>query len=465
MNNKKEHAIIQYILEQRKNGWKDGEIRAHMERWGYQTELLNNYFHHADRNMMKRQVLTFVVPLVVLLFTGFVFAKSDLTGAITWPWTTYDCGDDYPASARYVMDLSDCVSDSEETKQYIFCYMNTTTSPSTLSPDSANDDWYLNMLGVDFSLFSNTTNTVAVLGKAVVLPPNATSYDNVDCFRWTHGTTRSADWHQCNASTPPENLVFYFTDVLEENGLGVGGLGSELYYNSSYALCYDELQCTTNTSSCDEDNGYYCVGRLDSTSGSAWYPCDTTQSASYYRCCKGGCEGIEMGCGELIELPDGSVTSFTECSSDGTSGCCSAMTDCVYDSECYSEDETITSIGGSLGVGSGMFGGGIEATMTEYTFVCSDSHWCPKGFEYDASLFTCVAAKAMCYDATDTDYCNYIFGTDDIDVWEADTEGSKAGCIKPDPDGDTTIAYNESCVYSGTYGDADFYFYEDITWY
>lgn len=423
MTQKQEKTIIKYIIQQRKNGWKDGEIRAHMVRWGHSTELLNNYFYHAGQELVKRQIFTFVVPLMVLFFVGFAFAKTDITGAITWPWTSYDCGDDYPAKATYVKDLSDCVSDVEDTKQNIFCYLN-------------------------------ATDSVASLGKAAVLPYNATTYDNVDCYKWKYGATRTTNWHQCNASL--ENMVFYFTDVLEEEGLGVGGLGSELYYNSSYALCYDEMNCTTSTTSCDEDSGYYCVGRLDSTSGSAWYPCDTTESASYYRCCKGGCAGIEMECGELIELPDGSVTDFTECSSDGTSGCCSAMTDCVYDSECYSEGEGITYIGGTLGLG-----GSFEGTMAEYTFVCSDSHWCPEEFEYDSDLLMCRSLQASCYSTTNSDNCNYAFGTDDIDNWEADTDGSLP-CVRPDLD---TVVYNESCIYSGTYGSSDFYFYEDITWY
>ena len=134
----------------------------------------------------------------------------------------------------------------------------------------------------------------------------------------------------------------------------------------------------------------------------------------------------------------------------------------MYDGECYAEDETINYEEITLGVcgGSGIC---TEGSVTEYTFVCSDAHWCPDGFEYDGKYQVCSPTQAACYDTSNSDYCNYIFETDDINDWEADTEGS-IGCIEPDIDSDGTI-YNESCIYSGTYGGVDYFFYQDITWY
>ena len=286
----------------------------------------------------------------------------------------------------------------------------------------------------------------------------------MDCFSWNHRTTRTEDWHLCNATesgTPP-NLVFYYTDVADGENVSYGGVSTSLVMNSSYYLCYDELTCTTETNACDEDVGSYCVGRMDATVGSNWYPCDTTLDADYYRCCTGGCDAKEMMCGEYVGSDTRSAVEFDECSSDGTSGCCSAATDCVYDGECYTEDETITQQTVSLGACSGS-GFCIEGSgITEYTFVCSDEHWCPEGFEYDSSYSQCLPTQAACYDASKSDYCNYIFGTDDAEDWEADTEGVQAGCIQPDGD---AVVYNESCIYSGTYGGVDYYFYQDITWY
>ena len=127
-------------------------------------------------------------------------------------------------------------------------------------------------------------DTVSLLESSIVFPWTA-KYDNVDCVSWTHGTVRTSDWHLCNSSQ--ENLVFYFNAVAGDINDTYGGLSTELGMNSSYYLCYDELECTTQTTECDDD--YYCVGRLDDEYGSAWYPCDTTLEADYYRCCKAGC--------------------------------------------------------------------------------------------------------------------------------------------------------------------------------
>lgn len=481
---KQHKEIVEYINRQRKEGYKDGRIRTLMEVHGHTPENLNLYFQLADEQMRSNTVLQSVFSLliiVVILGALFVTAQQSgmtaaivttLTGAApwsSWSWSgfgsSYDCGDDYPADADEVMDLSSCVADEEETADYLFCYVNNSVDTDDISPSGVNDEWYSTNVDEDISAISSI-DTVALLESSIVFPWTA-SYDNVDCFSWNHGTVRTEDWHLCNATTAstdtPANMVFYYTDVANGTNVSYGGVSTELSLNSSYYLCYDELSCETSTTACDEEAGEYCVGRLDSESGSSWYPCDTTLDASYYRCCTGGCDSVEMVCGEKIQSQDGrDEMSFDECSSDGTSGCCDESTDCVYNAECYDEDEEITYTYTSLGASTGT-GVDIESTTGEYTFVCSDAHWCPKGFEYDSRDNICQPTQAACYDASFSDYCNYIFGTDDMDDWEADTGGS-VGCIEPDIDSGGTI-YNESCVYSGTYGGVDYYFLQDITWY
>ncbi len=476
---KQHKEIVDYIVRQRKAGHPDGKIRTRMEIHGHTPENLNLYFQLADEHLQSSKVMqsVFSFLLVALVLgalvvtaqqTGMTAAvATTLTGAPTWSWSWsgfgggYDCGDDYPADADDVMDLSDCVSDTSTTEDYLFCYVNNSVTSDEISPDGSNDDWYSTNVGEDVSAVSSI-DTVALLESAYILPWSAAteSYDNVDCFSWDHGATRTEDWHQCNASdTTPPNLVFYYTDAADGSNVSYGGVSTELSLNSSYYLCYDELECTTETSACSA--GSYCVGRLDSETGSSWYPCDTTLDADYYRCCTGGCDAKEMMCGEYVGSDTRSAVEFDECSSDGTSGCCSAATDCVYDGECYSEDETITHEEITLGVCGGS-GPCIEGSVETYTFVCSDEHWCPEGFEYDADDLICIPSQAACYDASDSAYCNYIFGTDDTEDWEADTEGSY-GCVDPSSTG--LGYYNTSCIYSGTYGGVDYYFYQDITWY
>ncbi len=468
---KQHKEIVDYIVRQRKAGHPDGKIRTRMEIRGHTPENLNLYFQLADDQTQSSKVMQSVFSFVLLgLVFGSLFVvaqnsgltgavSATITGAFSWPWSgggSYDCGDDYPADADEVMDLSDCVADEEETQDYLFCYVNNSVTSDEISPDGSNDDWYSTNLEEDISSISSI-DTPALLESAFILPWSAAteSYDNVDCFSWDHGMTRTSDWHQCNASSgEPPNLVFYYTDVANGVNVSYGGVSTELSLNSSYYLCYDELECVTQETECSDSS--YCVGRMDDVSGSDWYPCDTSLDAPYYRCCTGGCDAKDMMCGEYLDS-DGTYVAFTECDSDGTSGCCSAATDCVYDGECYSEDETIQYLSGTLGVG-GEFG--FEGTMTEYTFVCSDEHWCPEGFEYDAGDQLCTPTQAACYDASDSAYCNYVFGTDDTDTWKTDTEGT--GCIRPDFD---ATVYNESCIYSGTYGGIDYYFYQDITWY
>ncbi len=472
---KKTAEIVKYINEQRRNGHKDGRIRVHMEVHGHSPEMLNNYFLLADKDLETKQAtkLFAMVVIGVFLLAGAVLGlqSSDLTGAASWSswvphgWfgsSSYGCGDDYPADSDNVMDLSDCVGDTTSTDNYLFCYVNNTLSADDISPSGSNDGWYYTNVEQNISAVSSI-DSAALLDSMFVLPYSAAldSYSNVDCFSWTHGTVRTSDWHLCNATASadiePPNLVFYYTDAADGSNVSYGGIATRLATNSSYYLCYDELNCTTSTSACS--TGSYCVGRLDDQSDSSWYPCDTTLTAPYYRCCTGGCDSVEMTCGEYVGADTRSAVAFDECDSDGTSGCCSDTTDCVYDSTCYNEDETIRYMSGYLGVG-GEFG--FEGNMTEYTFVCSDAHWCPEGFGYSSRTQTCTPTQAACYDASDSEYCNYIFGTDDTDTWEADTDGTQAGCIAPDSD---ATAYNMSCLYSGTYGGTDYYFYQDISWY
>jgi hypothetical protein len=101
--------------------------------------------------------------------------------------------------------------------------------------------------------------------------------------------------------------------------------------------------------------------------------------------------------------------------------------------------------------------GGGEMSLANYTFTCTDAHWCPWGFEYDSRSSTCRAREAACYyedSVTYPTYCNSIWGVDDNDVWEADS-----GCVRSDPEG---IVSKEACVYTGTFGGVDYFFYQDI---
>jgi hypothetical protein len=442
---------IHYIRKSRKKGYSDEQIRVKMLVSGYMPKQLNDYFKQADdvQSGIKQFTILSIVVLVLIGSVLLIGRNADLTAAAlwSWPWTaTYDCGDDYPAEERYVKDLSDCIADDEP--NILFCYVNNTVSTDEISPDSLNDNWYLREVREDISSVGEI-DTVSLLESSIVFPWIA-EYDNVDCVSWTHGTVRTSDWHLCNSSQ--ENLVFYFNAVAGDINDTYGGLSTELGMNSSYYLCYDELECTTQTTECDDD--YYCVGRLDDEYGSAWYPCDTTLEADYYRCCKAGCEAMEMMCGEYLLQSDGSEVAFNECRSDGSSGCCDSDTDCIYGSTCYNEDDTIeyeyiyTSMGGG------------EMSLANYTFTCTDAHWCPWGFEYNERYSRCEPLQAACYDATDPDYCNYIYGVDDTDLWEADT-GSPTGidCVRSDPEG---VVSKEACVYTGTFGGVDYFFYQDI---
>ncbi len=445
----KQKEIVRYIEQQRKEGHRDGRIRTLMEVHGYTPEDLNIYFQLANQIMQQKAAQNyFFVVLFVALFVGslfFIGENTGLTGAIPWnppSWfTPYDCGDDYPADANNVMDLSDCVADDEETRNYLLCYVNNTVNINKISPEGINDEWYSTNVDEDISSII-TIDTVALLESSFIFPWSAATenYDNVDCFRWNYGVVRTKDWHLCNAtdSGAPQNLVFYYTDIGNGKNVSYGGLSTSLVLNSSYYLCYDELECTTDRDVCNEDSGYHCVGRLDSSTGSSWYPCDTTLNADYYRCCKGGCDGISMMCaGRLLNQEGTAYTNFTSCVEDGTTGCCDESTDCVYDGECYDYKEV--------------------TTFYDINMECrEENHWCPKDFRYDTDYDNCIIQEEACYDSSDEAYCNSIFGTDDIDIWGADS-----GCIRPDPDG---VVYNESCVPTTLEG-VDYYFYQDITWY
>ncbi|MEK6921170.1 MAG: hypothetical protein AABX82_04755 [Nanoarchaeota archaeon] len=460
---KKQKDIVTYIHQQREAGHKDGRIRTVMEVHGHTPENLNLYFQLADEqrqsNKAVQSLFSFVLIALVLggLFvtaqqTGMTAAVTTiLTGAApwdSWSWSGfgYDCGDDYPADSDYVMDLSACVADEEETSDYLFCYVNNSVDTDDISPSGVNDDWYSTNVEEDISSISSI-DTSALLESAFVFPwtISAEGYDNVDCFSWDHGATRTEAWHQCNASvetaagssTPP-NLVFYYTDVGDGSNVSYGGLSTSLSMNSSYYLCYDELVCTTERDVCDEDAGSYCVGRLDSSAGSSWYPCDTTLDADYYRCCEGACDGIEMMCaGRLLNQEGTAYANFTSCVEDGTTGCCDDTTDCVYEGGCYNYLET--------------------STINEIEMRCeAESHWCPDGFTYDEDYDWCEPEEEACYDSSDEAYCNSIFGTDDIDTWEADS-----GCTRDDPE---AVYYTEACIPTTLEG-IDYYFYQDITWY
>ncbi|MEW6617720.1 MAG: hypothetical protein AB1333_04900, partial [Patescibacteria group bacterium] len=336
--------VIRYIVRQRKKGYDDEAIRTKMYVNGYRPEDMNKYFAYIDnQHTFAKNAMIVTAFLLIIASSVFVLGKNvSLTAAAPWSWpwsspspySTYDCGEDYPAGSE--KDLSRCIADDSATENILFCYVNNTVTADEISPSSVNDDWYSDTLGKDISSITEI-DTSALLESSIVLPWTA-SYDNVDCFSWTHGTTRTSDWHLCNSSQ--ENLVFYYGDsATGDINETYGGISTELGLNSSYYLCYDELECTTQTTACDESANEYCVGRMNDTYGSAWYPCDTTLDADYYRCCVGGCNGIEMTCGEYLLQSDGSEVAFNECDSDGTSGCCDAETDCVYDSECYSEDD------------------------------------------------------------------------------------------------------------------------------
>jgi hypothetical protein len=448
---KKQKEIVTYIHKQREEGHKDGRIRTLMEVHGHTPEDLNLYFGLADEHMRSNKMMQSVASFVlVILVLGGLFVTAQqtgmtaaVTGAISWSWSWssfgggYDCGDDYPADADEVMDLSDCVADEEETSDYLFCYLNNTVNINSISPDGVNDDWYSTNVDEDISS-RYFINSVSLLESSIVLPWTA-SYDNVDCFSWDHGAVRTEDWHQCNASdTTPPNLVFYYTDVADGENVSYGGISTDLSLNSSYYLCYDELACETSTTACDEDAGSYCVGRLDDEEGSSWYPCDTTLDADYYRCCEGACDGIEMMCaGRLLNQEGTAYADFTSCVEDGTTGCCDDTTDCVSDGVCYDYLET--------------------TTIDDINMVCNaESTWCPDGFTYNSRSDSCVPNEEACYDSSDEAYCNSTFGTDDIDTWEDDS-----GCVRDDPEG---VYYKEGCIVTTLEG-MDYYFYQDITWY
>ncbi len=452
----KQKEIVHYIQKQREEGHKDGRIRTLMEVHGHTPEDLNLYFELANERMQQKTVQNYVVLLLfAAFFLGslfFVGENTGLTGAVTSTvdsatsavsWRSifgsdYECGDDYPADEDNVIDLSYCVGESLRTKNYLFCYVNNSVTSADISPSGSNDDWYSTNLGEDISSIESI-DTVSLLESSIVFPWRA-SYDNVDCFSWDHGTTRTEDWHLCNAteSDTPPNLVFYYADVGDGSNVSYGGLSTSLVLNSSYYLCYDELECTTETSACDEDAGSYCVGRLDSTVGSSWYPCDTTLDADYYRCCEGGCDGVEMECpSKLLSQDESSYVNFTECVADGTTGCCDDTTDCVYGGECYNYLET--------------------TDINNITLQCREgNNWCSDGFTYDADYDWCEAEEEACYDSLDEAYCNTSFDTTDMDTWEADS-----GCTRADPEG---TYYYEGCILEQISG-MDYYFYQDITWY
>src|SRR3989338_3905120 len=237
---KQHKEIVDYIVRQRKAGYPDGKIRTKMEIHGHTPENLNLYFQLADEHVQSSKVMqsVFSVLLVALVLGALLVTAQQsgmtaavittLTGAPTWSWSwsgfggSYDCGDDYPADADDIMDLSDCVSDTSTTEDYLFCYVNNSVTSDEISPDGSNDDWYSTNVDEDISAVSSI-DTVALLESAYILPWSAAaeSYDNVDCFSWDHGTTRTEDWHLCNAteSDEPPNLVFYYTDVANEENV------------------------------------------------------------------------------------------------------------------------------------------------------------------------------------------------------------------------------------------------------
>jgi hypothetical protein len=465
----KTRKIVDYIIRQRANGWRDGQIREHMEMTkGYTPSMLNNYFRIADKEDTKKHVIKFAAPamIILLLIVGGMYtgAGDNLTGAASW-WSTrwgastYSCGDDVPTSD--IMDMTDCIDDDEADKSNIFCYYDKDTSVDDLQ----NEDWYSDTFGIELSDYTTIT-TLELLGKVAVLPWDATG-DDVDCFTWDYGVTAESDWHACtddDSDGEPDNLVFYYNDMTFDDDVGVGHLSTTLSESGSYYLCYDELECTTSSTSCDESNDEYCVGMLSSATGSAWMPCDgTATSTTQYRCCTGGCNGQSMVCADDIESQDGATTTeFTECVEDGTSACCTSEDACVYNGECYDEDETTTMSYGSLGTDDGG-DGYTESTYGEIFVVCSDDNtWCPEGTSYDARGGVCEALEAACYDSTDTDYCEYILSVDDIEDWESDTDGTDP-CVD-ELSTATASATHKGCIWQEVSG-MDYYFYQDIEWY
>jgi hypothetical protein len=398
--------IVEYILRQRANGWRDGEIREHMElRKGYTPGMLNNYFRLADKEEKKKVVKVIAPAMAILLLVigGLYFGVSgNITGAVPWGTDPFYCGDDVPMDE--IMDMSTCIPDREPTKNNLFCYY----------PES-----------------------VDAIGLSIVVPWDAEG-DNVECLTWDHGITSTANWHECvdeDRDDEPDNLVFYYNDVTRDDIVGVGGLGTEQVYSASYYLCYDELDCVDSVSSCSD--GSYCVGKLDDSTGGAWIPCDSSEG-SLYRCCTGACEGTEMMCGGQITNQDETeLVEFAECVEDGTTACCASDTACVYGGECYDS---------------------LQVTeINDMKMVCSaENRWCPEGFEYDTVYGVCKVLEEACYDSSDEEYCNSILGVDDMNTWEDDS-----GCLREDPDG---LAYYEACVWQEISG-LDYHFYQDITSY
>ncbi len=60
----KRAGIIDYILRQRENGYRNSQIREHMELTGAHTpEMLNIYFGMVDKVVMRRQAVKVAVPV------------------------------------------------------------------------------------------------------------------------------------------------------------------------------------------------------------------------------------------------------------------------------------------------------------------------------------------------------------------------------------------------------------------
>jgi hypothetical protein len=434
----KKDNIVAYIVRQREHGWKDGQIREHMElRSGYTPGMLNNYFKEADKIRVKNQASRVLAPvaMVLLLVVGGVYfgGGDSLTGAASW-WSksSYSCGDDVPKNS--IMDLSDCVDDSEDYKSTLFCYYNKDISVDSLH----NDAWYSSERSITVSDFT-TINNLDLLGASPILPWDA-SGDDVECVTWDYGRALSSSWHECtddDSDGTPDNLVLYYNDVTVDSDISVGGLTTSLDNSGSYYLCYDELDCSVE-SSCDTSSDEYCVAGVGSTSG--YYPCDSTEVSSYL-CCTGSCSGTSMVCGEKILSQDETIsTEFTECIEDGTSACCSSSNACVYDGECYDQYD------------------GEEIRGVDM-WCSNDNTWCPEGFAYSSVRGWCYIAQTACYSTSDTDYCNYIIGTDDTDDWEGDTSGSYP-CVQET----SSDPPYEGCIWQEISG-MDYYFYQNIGYY
>jgi len=151
-----------------------------------------------------------------------------------------------------------------------------------------------------------------------------------------------------------------------------------------------------------------------------------------------------MSCGGRLLNQEGTeYADFTSCEEDGTSGCCDSSDACVYDGECYEYDET--------------------SEINDLLMICSlENTWCPDLFAYDSVFDRCVVQEEACYDSDDKDYCNYIFGTDDVDDWESDIDGNYP-CIQ-ELTTPTSSAYYQGCLWQEVSG-MDYYFYQDIEWY